>query len=389
MKYRTLIICKLLICVFCMSFIGAGTAQSNDLPKHVIHLSFEKIDLRKLLSLMSELGKINFILSESIAGHTRLRLSNAAWDHAFEGILAQNHLAYLNIGNLIWIAPSDELGAYQNSSLKRSQTHTQSQTATGSSQVMIEARIVEADQRFARNLGIKLGAQSAKGGNKDQESNKYKLSSDLSAEGLNGFDPANTSITMLSKGASQLLQIELNALETNGNGNIIANPRIVTADGVKALIEQGTELPYQTSNKEGSKIHFRKANLKLEVTPKILPYGQVLMQVEISKDTIGMKTEQGYAIDTKNLKSQISIEDGGTAVIGGIYLHSARNDIVKIPFLGDLPLIGSLFKHQAKLNDKTELLVFITPTLINPASPESKNKIQSSCNFADKSCAMP
>jgi type IV pilus assembly protein PilQ len=177
---------------------------------------------------------------------------------------------------------------------------------------------------------------------------------------------------MLSKGASQLLQIELNALETNGQGNIIANPRIVTADGVKALIEQGTELPYQTSNKEGSRIHFRKANLRLEVTPKITPHGQVLMQVEISKDTIGMKTEQGYAIDTKNLKSQISLEDGGTAIIGGIYLHTQRNDTVKIPFLGDLPFIGALFKHQAKLNDKTELLVFITPTLINPSKQEVK-----------------
>jgi type IV pilus assembly protein PilQ len=389
MKYLNLFARKFLICILGISCIGLVLAQSNDLPKHAIHLSFEKIDLRKLLTLMSELGKMNFVLSESIGGHTQVNLSHATWSDSFEAILAQNHLAYLPIGKLLWIAPSDELGAYQSATLKRAQTNTQSQLTHGKSQVMIEARIVEADQRFARNLGIKLGAQSAKDSGKDRASNKYKLSSELSAEGLNGFDPASTSITMLSKGASQLLQIELNALETNGIGNIIANPRIVTADGVKALIEQGTELPYQTSNKEGSKINFRKANLRLEVTPKILPLGQVQMQVEISKDTIGMKTEQGYAIDTKNLKSQISIEDGGTAVIGGIYLHSERNDVVKIPFLGDLPLIGSLFKHQAKLNDKTELLVFITPTLINPASPESINKTKSACNFADKSCAMP
>lgn len=373
MKYFNTILCKFFILVLCSLLTGLVLAQADHLPKHTIHVSFEKIDLRKLLNLMSELGAMNIVLSDSIKGHTQLNLNNAAWNDVFEAILAQNQLAYLTIGNLLWIAPPEELSIYQNASLKQF-THSSSKSSKGDSQIMIEARIVEADQRFARNLGVKLGGQFAKGGAQNLENNKYKASSDLSAEGLNGFDPASTSITMLSKGASQLLQIELNALETNGQGNIIANPRIVTADGVKALIEQGTELPYQTSNKEGSRIHFRKANLRLEVTPKITPQGHVLMQVEISKDTIGMKTEQGYAIDTKNLKSQISLEDGGTAIIGGIYLHTQRNDTVKIPFLGDLPFIGSLFKHQAKLNDKTELLVFITPTLINPYKQDIKKE---------------
>ncbi len=372
-----------------LSFLAIfSSSYANQLPQHLIHLTFEKIDLRRLLNLMGELGKINLVLSDSIGGHTQVNLRNAAWNDAFEVILAQNQLSYLTIGNLIWIASPDELKIHQSTSLNHATNHSL-KFIPGQSQVMIEARIVEADQRFARNLGIKLGAQLAKNNPSAHDSNQYKLSADLSAEGLNGFDPANTSITMLSKGASQLLQIELNALESNGKGNIIANPRIVTADGIKALIEQGTELPYQTSSKEGSKIHFRKANLRLEVTPKIMPKDQVLMQIEISKDTVGMKTEQGYAIDTKNLKSQISIEDGGTAVIGGIYLHTERDDTVKIPFLSDIPLIGSLFKHQAKLNDKTELLVFITPTLINHSTQKEKNKIMSRCNFADKSCAMP
>jgi type IV pilus assembly protein PilQ len=169
---------------------------------------------------------------------------------------------------------------------------------------------------------------------------------------------------MLNKKATQLLQIELSSLESDGRGRIVSNPRIVTTNEVKAMIEQGTELPYQTSTKDGARVHFRKANLRLEVTPKIQD-GSIQMDVEISKDTIGTKTEQGYAIDTKHLRSQIMVEDGGTVVIGGIFLQIEREDVLRIPFLGEIPILGNLFKHQAKITDKTELLVFLTPTLIN------------------------
>jgi type IV pilus assembly protein PilQ len=149
-------------------------------------------------------------------------------------------------------------------------------------------------------------------------------------------------------------------LESDGNGNIIANPRIITANRTLATIEQGTELPYQSNSKEGSKVQFRKANLKLEVTPTI-NHQHILLDVEISKDSVGMKTEQGFAINTKHLKSQILVENGGTVIIGGIYLQTERDDIVKIPLLGDLPILGKLFQHKTTLKDKTELLVFLTP----------------------------
>ena len=230
-------------------------------------------------------------------------------------------------------------------------------------QILIEARIVEADSRFARNLGVKLGISNTSVTTPNQTPSP-RLHSDLGADGLHGFPASSAAITMLNKKATQLLQIELSSLESDGRGRIVSNPRIVTTNEVKAMIEQGTELPYQTSTKDGARVHFRKANLRLEVTPKIQD-GSIQMDVEISKDTIGTKTEQGYAIDTKHLRSQIMVEDGVTVVIGGIFLQIDREDVLRIPFLGEIPILGNLFKHQAKITDKTELLVFLTPTLIN------------------------
>ena len=228
---------------------------------------------------------------------------------------------------------------------------------------MIEARIVEADHRFARNLGVKLGMRPR---SSFLEQTPFQMSVPLNAGGLGGYEPASAAATLLSKNASRLLDIELTALESDGQGKILSNPRIMTADMVKATIEQGTELPYQTSSSSGgNKIQFRKANLRLEVIPKIHHDGKVSLLVAINKDSVGMKTEQGYAIDTKNLSSEVTVENGGTVILGGIYQTTEREDLVKVPLLGDIPLIGHLFKHQSKLRDKTELLVFLTPTILD------------------------
>jgi type IV pilus assembly protein PilQ len=352
-----------LIMAFCLSMTSIIASAAKALPRDNVHLNFETVELRNLLKAMADIGGVNLMLSEKVNGYTSVRLNNVPWQEAFESILNNKGLGYLLQGEIIWVAPNEELASFEKNS--RSNNSKQPNLAL-THQVMIEARIVEADHRFARNLGIKLGAKKLLQQQRasQQDNSQATLDSPLSGEGVNGFPASNAAITMFSKGASEFVQLELTALEANGQGNIVANPRVVTADQVKALIEQGTELPYQTSSKEGSRVQFRKANLRLEVIPKIMPNRQVLMDVDISKDTVGMKTEQGYAIDTKHLRSQIVIEDGGTAVIGGVFMQTEREDIVQVPILGDIPLLGALFRHKAKIKDKTELLVFLTPTLI-------------------------
>jgi type IV pilus assembly protein PilQ len=187
----------------------------------------------------------------------------------------------------------------------------------------------------------------------------------LPAGPLAGFGAAGAGLTLLSAGARRVLALELSALEADGRGRIISSPRIVTADRVKALIEQGTELPYQAKVGEGvSGVQFRRAGLKLEVTPQITPHGHVLLELDITKDTVGAATQAGPAINTKHVRTQVQVENGGTVAIGGIYMQDQRTDTVAVPGLGSLPLVGALFRHQATSRTKSELIVFITPNVV-------------------------
>ena len=150
----------------------------------------------------------------------------------------------------------------------------------------------------------------------------------------------------------------------------MSSPRIVTADQVKALIEQGTELPYQQATSSGATaIAFRKANLKLEVTPQITPEGNIILQVDVNKDSVGRSTANGFAIDTKHIQTQVLVENGGTVVIGGIFEQTEREDETKVPLLGDLPVVGNLFKTRTRTANKSELLVFISPKMISNGAP--------------------
>ncbi len=154
----------------------------------------------------------------------------------------------------------------------------------------------------------------------------------------------------------------MSALEADGKGKIISSPRVITADQIKALIEQGEELPYQVATSSGAtSIQFRKANLKLEVTPQITPEGNVILDVDVNKDSVGRNTAAGFAIDTKHVKTQVLVENGGTVVIGGIFTQNERDEVNKVPLLGDVPVIGYLFKNTMRTANKTELLVFLTP----------------------------
>ncbi|BDT76283.1 hypothetical protein PKF023_00860 [Polynucleobacter yangtzensis] len=340
--------------------LAGGNSDSQNHFLSPISLQFTDIEVRDLLRVLAKLGNTNFLLSESIKGKISVDLNKTPWQTALHSILASRGLRLVRNGDIYWIGPHAEIQAFQKFRREDAALPFGGDHINSPRQILIEARIVEADERFAKELGVKLGYQA--NGEGDQ---KLVGSMDLAGAGLSGFNPATIAATLVSKNGSRILQAELSALESEGQGKILSNPRIMTGDQVKATIEQGTELPYQTSNQNGSKLQFRKANLRLEVLPKIHPDGKISMLVGINKDTVGMKTEQGYAIDTKSLSSEVTVENGGTAIIGGIFQTTEREDEVKIPLLGDIPLIGHFFRHKSKLQDKTELLVFLTPTVLD------------------------
>lgn len=351
------------ILVFLLGIPSKVACARDTLLEAPISLQFADIEIVELLQILAKLGNANFLLSESIKGRMNVDLTNTPWQIALHSILASRGLRLVRNGDIYWIGPYAEINAFQKHRRDDAALPFGGDHISSPRQILIEARIVEADERFARELGAKLNYQTHR--HHSDTNKKDGASFDLGGSGLNGFHPVGVAATLLTKSASQLLQLELSALETEGQGKILSNPRIMTGDQVKATIEQGTELPYQTTSQNGSKLQFRKANLRLEVLPKIHPDGTVSMLVGINKDTIGMKTEQGYAIDTKSLSSEITVESGGTAIIGGIFQTTEREDEVKVPLLGDIPLLGALFRHKSKLKDKTELLVFLTPTILN------------------------
>ena len=266
-------------------------------------------------------------------------------------------------------------------------------------QVLIEARIVEASDLFSKNLGARIGfnqrsgdrlsvggasldgVSAVVGGNLNavtqsvgaftQQTGIPTLAGDSlsfsgAAVGLNGVNAGSLAITLANRSLTKFINLEITALEADGKGKIISSPRVLTADQVEATIEQGTELPYQSATSSGAtSVTFRKANLSLKVKPQITPEGNVIMDVQVNKDSVGQVTTAGFAIDTKNVKTQVLVDNGGTVVIGGIYTQNERDTLTKVPFFGDLPVFGNLFRNSARTNDKTELLVFITPRVVS------------------------
>ena len=271
-----------------------------------------------------------------------------------------------------------------------------SKTDVASKQVLVEARLVEANDGFARNLGAKLGFADMRGfrggdagyqvrGNErvaiggnlvgvgqvtgqtpdtgDAYTNTTLLN--LPANGLNGSPAASLAASLFSAAANRFLNLELSALEADGRGKIISSPRVVTEDKNIAVIEQGVELPYQVATSSGAtSIAWKKANLRLEVTPQITPDGNVVLEVHVNKDSKGDETRAGFAINTQHVMTKVMVENGGTVVLGGIYQQSESKNETKVPLLGDLPFIGNLFKSTTRTNNKTELLVFITPKIV-------------------------
>jgi type IV pilus assembly protein PilQ len=176
----------------------------------------------------------------------------------------------------------------------------------------------------------------------------------------------NFAFTLFRLPAGFLLNLELSALETDQRGKVVSSPRVTTANQQKAIIEQGTEIPYQQATSSGAtSIAFKKASLSLEVTPQITPDEKIIMDLEVKKDRVGQVFVGIPSIDTQRVQTQVLVANGETAVLGGIYEQTERNDVDKVPFFGDLPFIGNAFKRRIKQNDKTELLIFITPRVMD------------------------
>ena len=419
-----------------------------------LSLNFQNIEVRSLLQVIADFTNFNIITSDSVNGAVTLRLQDVPWDQALDIILQAKGLGMRKTGNVLWIAPRDEINAKEKLELEsvaalqgleplRTQSFQMnytkaaeiavSLTAAGSGsgtnssrilssrgsviaesrtnqlfvtdiaskleqvqqliakldipvrQVLIEARIVEASDTFGKSLGIRLGGGiNPAGGVKILSAGRHSLNTtigssysdgaagttsgsfvNLPAVGQGGLNPATIAVSLFSAAANRFLNLELSALEADGKGRVVSSPRVVTADQIKALIEQGTELPYQVATSSGAtSIAFRKANLKLEVTPQITPEGNIILDLDVNKDTVGQSTAAGFAINTKHIKTQVLVENGGTVVIGGIFELTESENETKVPVLGDLPGVGNLFKTRSRLANKQEMLVFITPKTI-------------------------
>ncbi len=416
-----------------------------------LSLNFQNIEIRALLQVIADFTNFNIVTSDTVTGAVTLRLKDVPWDQALDIILQAKSLGMRKSGNVLLIAPKDELAAKEKQELEaknavetletlRTQDFklnyakasdisagllgtggagaTKILSARGSvifeartnqifvtdvpskldqvqalitkidipvRQVLIEARIVEASDTFGRSLGVRLGGRPFSGTNSPQIGNTYitpgivsgrpaalgNFGTDagdfltLPAVGQNGYAPATFALSIFGSSLSRLLNLEVSALEADGKGRIVSSPRVVTADQIKALIEQGTELPYQVATSSGAtSLAFRKANLKLEVTPQITPDGNIILDLDVNKDSVGQSTAAGFAINTKHIKTNVMVENGGTVVIGGIFELIESNNETKVPLLGDIPILGNLFKTRSKISNKQEMLIFITPKII-------------------------
>jgi type IV pilus assembly protein PilQ len=257
-------------------------------------------------------------------------------------------------------------------------------------QVLIEARIVEASDTFGKSLGVRLGGgvageriASSSGnrafgtvgvmpvtgtgttGTTTTWTNSNFINLPAGDAGGTGNTAGTFAISLFNSSFSRMLNLEISALEADGKGKLVSSPRVITADQTKALIEQGEEIPYQQATSSGAtSISFRKAVLKLEVTPQITPEGNIILTLDVSKDARGVNTSAGPAINTKHVQTEVLVENGGTVVIGGIFELTETNDESRVPVLGEVPYLGALFRKRERVANKTEMLVFITPKMI-------------------------
>ncbi len=406
-----------------------------------LSLNFQNIDVRSVLQVIADFTDFNIITSDSVQGSLTLRLKDVPWDQALDIILQAKGLDMRKNGNVIWIAPGDELAAREKQQLEsKAQIGDLEQLTTESfqinyhkakeiqaflsskdqpflskrgsinvdersnklfvtdvgsrlealrrlvqeidvapQQVLIEARIVEAEKTFTHELGVRLGVGSTRtagvGGGARLGFGNSSLGED---GGTNIFKPGestsgtqsekfgNLNVTLFNSSMTRFLNLELNAQESDNRIRQVASPRVLTANQVEASVEQGVEIPYEESSSSGAtSVSFKKAVLSLKVKPQITPDGRLQLSIEVNKDSKGEESRFGVpAINTKKVKSEVLVENGGTVVIGGVYEEDERSNVTQVPFLGDLPVLGYLFKSRGTASVRRELLVFITPRIV-------------------------
>lgn len=407
-----------------------------------LSLNFQNIEVRAVLQVIADFTGLNIITSDTVTGNLTLRLKDVPWDQAMDIITQSKGLTMRKNGNVIMVAPADEVAAKEKQSLEASQqiedleplrtevytlkymkaeslknilsdpkqkilskrgsavldprTNTVfvqdtakyldqvqaiiNKTDIPVKQVMIESRLVLADEKFGKSLGARFGVQKQHSGD-----NSYAIGGQLSdslatsgsttvsanANGLNSNLPVSNAFgsvafSLFRLPAGLLLNLELTALETDNRGKIVSSPRVTTANQQKAKIAQGTEIPYLEASSSGAtNVQFKEAVLSLEVTPQITPDEKIIMDLEVKKEKVGTVFFGVPSIDTQKVNTQVLVSNGETAVLGGIFEQTERHDVDKVPFFGDLPIVGNVFKRRVTQNDKTELLIFITPKIMD------------------------
>ena len=442
-----------------------------------LSLNFQNVEVRAVLQVIADFTGLNIITSDTVGGNLTLRLKDVPWDQALDIILQAKGLSKRKNGNVVLIAPTDELAAKEKLALEAQaavsdlepvrtesyalsyakaddlrkmftdkdqrilskrgtatideRTNTLFVQDTGGRleearrliqqldvpvrQVLIEARIVIADDKWGHQLGVRFGTQSAfhtsnynfgvSGSGTDtvnplsnnpisrgsatmvypgQALGSPNFGAGTASTGLVplGAQPEQMNINLpvtgaagslalsiLNLGSGNLVNVELSALEADNRGKVVSSPRVITADKKKAVISQGTEIPYLTASASGATtVAFRPAVLELAVTPRITPDDRIIMDLEVKKDSLGQLINSSAGpvptIDTKRVNTQVLVDNGDTIVLGGIFEQTVRTTVDKVPVIGDIPILGNLFKRSIKQDDKTELLIFVTPKIV-------------------------
>ena len=423
-------------------------AQTDDSDSNYqgkpISLDFQDVPVRQVLQIIAQINGFNLVTTDTVSGNVTISLTGVPWDQALEMILKIKGLDKRLEGNILLIAPAEELTARETQDLQSKQqvaelaplnsvnvqiNYAKAEematilksgdasilTSRGSvtvdertntllirdtqasideakrliealdipiKQVLIESRMVTVRDNMDEQLGVRWGFS-------DQQDTDGISGSLEGAEAIAGgtipalSDRLNVNLPVANPAGrigiqvarlvdGTILDLELSAMETENKGEIIASPRITVANQREAYIEQGTEIPYvQATSSGATSVEFKKAVLSLKVTPHITPDNRIILDLIVTQDTRGetvsTSTGPAVAIDTQEISTQVLVENGETIVLGGIFQQTTADDVSKVPLLGDLPFVGNLFKNSQKVNEKRELLIFVTPKILTDA----------------------